>query len=270
MFGRRSDGKIAKDISNFDKMLPYIMSHRYDAQNFITQNIPSKPLRDYINAKKQDDIKLSIMTVILAAYIRTVGIHPELNRFVVNRKIYNRNTICVSFVVLRKEGETTIKIPFKGNETIFEISDIINSYVKNARNEEESTLVDKIIGTIFALPLVPATTVSILKWMDRHGMMPKSVLDASPFHSSLFFTNLASIKTNSIYHHIAEFGTVSVFVSMGNFFKQVELDKDGKPCEAEYIPLKIVTDERIGPGLMYARCFADLQKYMLHPELLEK
>ena len=270
MFGRRSDGKIAKGISNFDKMLPYLMAQRYDAQNFVTQNIPYEPIKDYLNAKKADKTKLSLMHVVLAAYIRTVAKHPELNRFVVNRKIYDRNSICVSFVVLRKEGETTVKIPFKGDETVFEVADIIDSCVKSARNEEESTLVDKIVSTIFALPLVPATTVSILKWLDRHNIMPKSVVDASPFHSSLFFTNLASIKMNSIYHHIAEFGTVSVFVSMGNRDKKVELDEDGKPFEAEYIPLKIVTDERICSGIVYTRCFADFRRYMLHPELLEE
>ena len=33
---------------------------------------------------------------------------------------------------------------------------------------------------------------------------------------SLGITNLASIRTNHIYHHCYEFGTTSVFMAMGN------------------------------------------------------
>lgn len=46
-------------------------------------------------------------------------------------------------------------------------------------------------------------------------MLPRKLIDLSPFHTSLFITNLASINTSFIYHHCYEFGTTSVFLCMG-------------------------------------------------------
>ncbi|MCL2433904.1 MAG: 2-oxoglutarate dehydrogenase [Clostridia bacterium] len=269
MFRRRADGRIAKDIPNFDKIIPYIMVRRYDAQNFVTQSIPHKPIKSYVNAKKAEGADMSLMSVILAAYVRTAAERPEINRFVMNRRIYARNSICVSFVVLRREGETAGKITFDGAETVFQVAQKVNACITAARKEEESNAVDKLLGAIFAMPLVPSAIVSILKWLDRHNMMPKSVIEASPFHTGMFFTNLASIRMPPAYHHLYEFGTTSIFTALGTPYKKLELDPDGKPVEVEYCPLNASLDDRICTGAAYARAFLTFRKYIMRPELLE-
>ncbi len=56
----------------------------------------------------------------------------------------------------------------------------------------------------------------LVKLMDRCGLLPRKIIDLSPFHTSLFITNLASINTEAIFHHCYEFGTTSVFVCMAS------------------------------------------------------
>ena len=58
--------------------------------------------------------------------------------------------------------------------------------------------------------------IGALRWADRHNLLPKALIKASPFHASLLISNLASIRTNHIYHHIYEFGTTSIAITMGN------------------------------------------------------
>ena len=102
--------------------------------------------------------------------------------------------------------------------------------------------------------------------MDRLGILPRKIIDLSPFHTSLFITNLASIKTRSIYHHCYEFGTTSVFVCMGK--PEVAFGREpGK--RKKVLPLGIVMDERICTGVEYARFAVTLRQLLMHPERLE-
>ena len=65
-------------------------------------------------------------------------------------------------------------------------------------------------------------------WMDKHGILPKGIIEASPFHTSLFLTNLKSIKMETVYHHIYNFGTTGIFVSMGKEKWEPEADQKTK------------------------------------------
>ena len=121
---RRADGKRLRDTDPMYTVAPFIMDKRYDAMNMITIDIPVDPIKEYLNEKRKQGINISHMSVILAAYIRTVKKFPELNRFVVNKKIYQRNELAVGMVVL-KAGQvdhgTMSKMYFNEDNTVFEV-----------------------------------------------------------------------------------------------------------------------------------------------------
>ena len=99
-------------------------------------------------------------------------------------------------------------------------------------------------------------------------MLPKSVIDASPFHISMVLTDLASIRTNSIYHHVYEFGTTSISMAMG-ITREIVKSREGQPQAVKVMPLGMVMDERITDGSYFAIAFHDFERYMKHPDLLE-
>ena len=270
----RKDGKRVRNLDPYFEIVPYIMNKRVDAQNMFHADIPLKTIDAFIKAKRAEGKYVSHLGLLIAAYLRMASQNPQINRFVVNKKIYARNHFCVSFVVLKKNmitGETAptvVKAHFKLNETVLEVSEKVKEIIINNSKTEYENPTDKLLKAIFHIPGLVSFAVGALKWLDKHGFLPRSVLEASPFHTSLFITNMASLKTNYIYHHTYEFGTTTVFIAMGKNTKNLEM-VDGQVEEVKYMPIGVVTDERIADGHYYSRCFREVEKYLKNPELLE-
>ena len=274
MFGRRSDGKEVKDSDSFFRLIPCIMKERNDSQVFFNQDIVITAIEDYIAEKANEGIKLSLMDVIFAAIVRIIGERPRLNRFAINGRIYERNEITISIAI--KKGlsddseETTLKVHFTGKENVFEVSNKLQEMINNNKNVEVQNGTDKLASTIAKIPTgLIKFTVGLLKWMDKNGFLPKSIINVSPFHTSAFVTNVGSIGIDSIYHHLYNFGTTSMFFAIGKKKKTYIFTED-EILKEKCINLAFVGDERICDGYYYAYSFRLLNKYLTHPELLEK
>lgn len=267
----RADGKKLRKIDPMYKVAPHIMSKRVDSMNMITIDIPYDPMHEYIMKKRKEGIKISHMALVIAAYVRTMAEYPELNRFVVNKKVYARNEIAVGMVVLQSledhEG-TMSKMYFEKNNTVFEVNDIINKYVEENRESPEKNSTEKIIKVLLSVPGLLRGGVNFLKFLDKHGLLPKAIINASPFHMSLGITNLASIRTNHIYHHCYEFGTTGMFMAMG-ITREIPVRKNGEITFVRSLPIGVTMDERICSGSYFATAFKALKKYLTYPELLE-
>ncbi len=268
----RADGKLLRHTDPMYRILSHVLKKRSDSMNFITIDIPLEPIEKYIRQKKQEGQSMSHMAVILAAYVRTLCEFPALNRFVVNKRVYSRNEIAVGMVVLRAGStgaETESKIYLQPEDTILDVENRIKKYVEDNRNVEGSNATDKIIEKLVGLPGLLRIAVNVLVWMDWHNLLPKSIIDASPFHASMVFTNLASIRTNHIYHHIYDFGTTSIAMAAGNT-REVPKRKGGEIVHEKCLPLGVVMDERIATGYYFSCAFRRMKEYLKNPVLLEE
>ncbi|HBZ63703.1 MAG TPA: hypothetical protein DEO89_03625 [Lachnospiraceae bacterium] len=267
----RADGKRLRNTDPMYTFAAYVMNKRVDSMNMVTLDIPYDPIQNYLNEKRKQGIAISHLGVIIAAYLRTAAEFPLLNRFIMNCKPYARNEFCVAMVVL-KSGEmdngTMSKMYFKMTDTIFDVNGKINEYVSDNREVPEKNGTEKMIKILLGAPGVLRVGVGLFKFMDKHRLLPKKVIDMSPFHNSLCISNLASIRTNHIYHHCYEFGTTSVFITLGNL-REVAKRKGGEVVFERCIPLGVVMDERICSGSYFALAFRRMRKYMRNPELLE-
>ncbi len=271
---KRSDGVLLKSLDPFVKIIPYIMERRSDAQNFSKHVVCVDAIDRYIQEKKKQGIGLSYLHLFIAAYVRVIDERPQLNRFVMNSRLYQRNKICISMAVKRSlrtddDEETTVKFEFTGKENIFEVIEIIDRMIAEAVAADSDTDTDKLAALIMSMPgIVTKLLVKTIKLMDRWNMLPASVIDASPFHTTVFFTYLKSINANYIYHHLYDFGTTGLFVALGKPRKMPMVHNDQvvvkKCCEIGY-----TMDERICDGLYFARSFRLLEKYLENPYLLE-
>lgn len=269
----RKDGKRVKNADPMYTIVPYIMNKRYDSMNMINLDIPVDPIKDYIKEKRSQGVYVSHLSVIIASYLRAMAHFPLLNRFIVNCKIYARKDIDCAMVVLKDEdGEmegTMSKIRLEEEDTILTVNDKLTKYIDKNREAKNKNSTDRMIKKLLAFPGLARFGVGLFKFMDKHGLLPAKVIDASPFHTSFTITNLASLRTNYIYHHIYEFGTTSVFIAMGNTREVPFRTKNGvefRTC----IPLGVVMDERICSGHYYAEAFKCMKKYLDNPRLLEK
>ena len=267
----RADGKRLRNTDPMYTVAAYVMSKRVDSMNMVTLDIPYDPIQEYLNKKRRKGVSLSHRGVIIAAYLRTAAEFPLLNRFIMNCKPYARNEFCVAMVVLKSgqmDNGTMSKMYFNMTDTIFDVNDTINKYVSDNREVPEKNGTEKMIKILLGAPGVLRVGVGLFKFMDKHGLLPKKVIDMSPFHNSLCISNLASIRTNHIYHHCYEFGTTSVFITMGNL-REVPRRSGGEIIFERCIPLGVVMDERICSGSYFALAFRKIRKYLRNPELLE-
>lgn len=266
----RADGKLVKDVNPEYRVACYIMRERNDAQNMIHLDIPVDPLNKYIRQKHGEGHNISHLAIIIAGYLRTCAEFKQLNHFVVNKKMYMHNDFTCGMVVL-KPGETDgtmSKMHFEFTDDIFAVQEKLDSYIAQNRQAGDTNATDKLVRFLLSVPGLANFGSSLLMWMDKHGMLPRSIIEASPFHCTFSITNLASIRTNYIYHHCYNFGTTSVFISMGNMVEVPTRSLLGVKT-VRCLPLGVTMDERIASGSYFATAFKRLKAYLSDPTQLE-
>jgi len=276
MFGRRPDGRRLKGVDPVVQITPYVMPMRCDAQVFLEHKLDYEMLSRYIARKAVEGEKVTFMQIIVAAYVRGVSQHPEINRFIKNKQFFSRNNLSEAFTLLKDSQnhdspETVTRIEFDPTDTLFDVRDRMIAAVEAARGEGEETVgfIDKLLKVVFALPGLPNVIVGLVRLLDRYGLAPKALIMELPFYSSMFITNNASIGLHHVWHHIYNFGTVSAFFGMGSILKEATVDAEGRTRMKRWLPIGVTVDERVTSGAHYAAFFADVVRCLNHPELLE-
>jgi hypothetical protein len=269
----RKDGtKVkTKDVDPNYKVMCHILSERNDAQNMVNLYIPMAPMSHYIREKKKEGVTVSHLALIIAAYLRTAAEFKKLNYFVVNKNLYCHNDFTCGMVVL-KPGEldgTMNKMHFEFTDDVLEVEKKIEDYIARNREAGETNSTDKLVRVLLSVPGLLRFGVSMYKWLDKHGLLSRKTIDASPFHCSFSISNLASIRTNHIFHHCYNFGTTSVFITMGNIVEVPKRGFAGAVTTERCLPLGVVMDERICSGSYFAAAFQRIKTYLADPRRME-
>lgn len=272
-WGDRYDGYRVRETDPLFYVIPHIMRTRLDSQVFFEEEIDISTLREFVLKHRADIPGLSTYHIIVAAVIRTIAQRPRLNRFVSGRKIYARNYLRASLAIKKSksdDAEEMLVMPeFTPYDTLCDIAGKFNKLVDEARTEDVGNQTDTIVRIINYLP---GSLVKFVVWairtLDSFGKMPKIINRLSPFHSSLFVTNVGSIGLNSIYHHLYEFGTTSMFLAIGKKETVRCIDGNGEASDKTVIKVRFVLDERICDGFYFATAIKHFKKIMKKPELL--
>lgn len=275
MFGLRNDGKnVSKQLDPMVLFTPLIMPTRCESMNQVTYPTEYEPMAAYIRKCNKAGINnISFMTILAAAFARTVYHHPSLNYFVMGNKIYSHKDLTVSLVVLKDTDDGSLqealaKITIDPKDTVFQVAEKMEREVALAKKADEKNATSNFAGTLLRIPVLPTLIVWLARLTDRLGILPRFINKISPFHCSLFITNMMSIGLPSIYHHLYNFGTCSVFMSVGKPERQT-VTVGGNAARKLMLPLGFVTDERICGGAEYAIGAHTMLNYLKNPELLE-
>jgi hypothetical protein len=271
--GDRYDGWRVRKVDPVFSVIPYILRTRMDAQNYFEERIPIENIEAFIKEHKEDLPGLSIMHIIIAAMVRLVSQRPNLNRFVVWNKIFARNYFNISLVVKRSlsdDGEETLIKPyFQMTDTLYDVVNKIQKELDENQQVGQQNSGDAISKYLGLLPdFLMRTVVFLFMWLDKVGLLPRVIEQASPWHCSLFLTNIGSIGIESIYHHLYEFGNCSVFAAMGRKSQRHTVSRSGEVKPYKSILLKFVVDERICDGFYYASSLRMLNKIFQNPDQL--
>jgi len=276
-WGDRSDGHKLNNVDTIYQLVPYIMKTRLDSQVFFEESLDYSKIEGMLHKlRREGHGNIRTMDVLIAATLRTMAQRPRLNRFVCGSKIYARNSYTVSIAIKRDLSdngeETTVKVDFDPTDSLFDVVEKMEKVLSDNKQVNSENNTDVFAGVVCRMPsFLLKTVVNFIMWLDRCGLLPKSIIKISPFHSSFFITNIGSIGLKSVYHHLYEFGTTSLFLALGTKEKELVLDDDKVPVEKRVMKLKVVIDERISDGFYNAVSMKVLKRILRAPEtLLEK
>lgn len=276
-WGDRSDGRKLRTINPVQIVGNYVMPSRVPASNFVRDTVEITAMERYIREKRRQGLKsFGITHVFLAAYVRCVARYPAVNRFLSGQQVFSRDED-IQFCMMVKEematdaGESAMKLHLSPSDTVEDIYRKFNEQVERIKGAGDASDFDK---TAKALSLIPGLffkfAIWLLKTMDYFGLLPKFLLEVSPFHGSVFFTSMGSLGIPPIVHHLYDFGNLPVFVAFGCKYRRNELDSEGNVVQRKYVDYTVNTDERICDGFYFATVLKYMKKLLAHPERLDE
>ncbi|MBE6774536.1 MAG: hypothetical protein E7544_10040 [Ruminococcaceae bacterium] len=273
-FGDRKDGRRLRTIDPMSVVSPYIMGTRSGCQNQLTDSFDTEECEKYLTDKKKDGVKgLSLMHIIIAAYLRTVSQYPAINRYIAGQRIYSRDKVIISLVIKRElkleSPDTVIKVEFSPRDTIMDVYEKFNKAIDEYRSDPGSSF-DNLAKVLNFFPgLVLKFAIGTLRFMDYFGWLPYSLQKLSPFHASLFITSMGSLGIPAVCHHLYDFGNLPVFIAFGAKKKVNVLNDDGVVEKHGMVDTTFVLDERICDGYYFATAYKYLRRFFKNPALLE-
>ena len=264
-----------KTISPMSAVLPFIMVNRTGSQNFISDSVDIEKVEKYIKEKQTQGMQnISMMHVMIAAYIRLVSQRPALNRFIRGQRVWTRKNVEVSLTIKKEMSldspDTVVKITLPPSATLEDVYTALNNEIVSYRDNPGGDF-DDTARAFTRLPgLIFKFAVASLRFLDYFGLMPKAIAKVSPFHCSYFITSMGSLGIPPIYHHLYDFGSCPVFFSFGAKRRAYEIDNTGLVRRRQYMDFTFVLDERICDGYYYASALKLLKNILKNPWQLDE
>ena len=273
-WGDRIDGRQVRTAQVMEQITAYFMPNRTGANNLFYESVEITELERYIRRKRKEGLTgFSITHAVLAAYVRTVAKYPAINRFIAGQRIYSSGEDVVVCMTVKKEltaeaPDSLIKVHLHPADTAADVYRKFNEKVNEAKNEMETTA-DAAVASFMMIPrLILKFAICLLKCLDYFGLVPKFLLEISPFHGSVYFTNVGSLGIKPVFHHLYDFGTVPAFCAFGRKRRAEEI-KDGQIVERKYLDLTFNLDERICDGFYYASVIKYFLRLLTRPDVLD-
>lgn len=276
--GDRKDGRWVKDTPGLQTIMAHLMPNRADCEIYLHDTFDATEIMKYLEQRNAEntEYKTTMFHCIITILARMVNERPLMNRFIQGGRTYERDKISLSFVCKRRftdHAEEALMVLVPGQtDTIHEISKKIVGDVKETRKSEHSTGgVDALLDTLARLPRpLLALLIRIIRFLDYWGINPDFITAGDPNYTTILCSNLGSIKCPSVYHHLNNYGTNSIMVTIGTIHKEELLMPDGHKEIRDCLDIGVTLDERIGDGFYFARSLKLVKHIFAHPELLEK
>ena len=276
-WGDRRDGHWVKDAPGINVVMSCLYPKRTDSEVYLHLEVDITDLLRYIEEKNGPgaEYKTTLFHCIVAIVARAVNERPKLNRFVQGARTYERDEITISFVAKRRftdhSEEALMVYKAKGSDTLADISRRIVGEVHEMREQKQAEGLDDILNKFGRLPRpLLMLIVRTVRWLDFWGKVPKVFTEGDPNYTTVLISNLGSIKCPAVYHHLNNYGTNSVLLTIGAMHKTPTVMPDGSVQVRDFVDIGATLDERIGDGFYFARSLKLIQYICAHPELLDR
>lgn len=271
---RRYEGVPVAGESATRQTMPFLMRGRNESIVMLEQRVDVTELMAWLARENAglEEKRVSFFQVVLAAIVRTLGMRPKMNRFVVGQRLYQRKWLDVSFAVKKRLADdasmSAVKVRFEGHDTLETVARRVDEAIGRGR-EVKGTSSESEMRLFLMLPrLLRRLAMGVLRTLDYFNLMPGAMIRSDELYTNIFLANLGSVGMEAPLHHLYEWGTCPLFGTIGRIAKEPVVDEFGEVAVKEVCCFKWSFDERITDGFYCARSL-DLFKHLLaHPELL--
>ena len=276
-FGDRPDGHYVK-APGLQTVMGYLFPKRTDCEVYLNDKLDATNLIKYLEKKNAEhpEYKTTIFHCALTSIDRIIRERPLLNRFIQGYRMYEREEISLSFVAKRRfadgANESLMVLVPKDDDNIDSISRKIVGDVTEMRKSEVATGgIDDLLDKFAAIPRIFLIgIIRIIRWLDFWGINPEFLTEGDPNYTTVLASNLGSIKCPSVYHHLNNYGTNSIMITIGTLHKEEMIMPDGHKEIRDVIDFGATLDERIADGFYFAKSIRLLRHIFENPELLDK
>ena len=272
---KRHDGTYLGKLHFFTQLMPYLMPTRTEAAIYYEQDFDITKALEYVRKRKADPggPKISLFYLILYAGTRVIAQRPKMNRFVSGFRFYQRNRISFNFVAKRElsdEGEElNVTMSFSPFLSLEGFCQKIDTYISSLKKGESSNS-EKLNAFISSLPrFIIKFILGGVRFLDYHNALPKSIIAALPFYTTIFFANVGSVGIDAPFHHTFEIGNCGIFCVIGKIRKENCLKDNGTVETKDKVKITFTFDDRITDGIYCARAVEMLRDLVENPEKLE-
>ncbi len=270
--GDRRDGTLIRDIDAMHYIMPLMYPNRCDNEAYMKLSVDITKTEEYIKEfnKAHPDTRIAIFDVVISAILKIIRLRPQLNRFICNQTLYQRNNLTAAFTVkkdFRDDGDETLaRIVASDSDNLESLSAQIRQQIDACKTQnDQSTEAMNFIMKIPGKHIISKIAI----FLDKHGWMPQAAIATDPYQCSVVLTNLGSIGMDIGYHHLMNWGTNSIFVVVGTKKFKPHYDQEGNVTMIKELDLSFTIDERISDGFYYGRSMKLLKQLIENPQLLE-
>lgn len=277
-FGDRRDATLIRKQDSMHLIMPMVYPNRCDNEAFISERIDLTNIDKYLEKRNAEnpEFKFTLFHLVVAAILKTIILRPKLNRFIANKNNYQRNTYSASFVIKKQFSDSSEEgmafVYATEDSTLDSLHEELYRQIYREKNSSGAS--NSTSDTMDLLNKLPRWFVKFFIWLmrqlDRHGIVPQSIIEADPYYASVILSNLGSIKLRSGYHHLTNWGTTSIFVVVGEMKERIFRSENGEEEYRNSVDLGLTIDERIADGFYYSKSVKILKYILEHPECLER
>lgn len=279
MYRRRSDGVHLGNIPAHTRLVPYIMPSRVGGTIFSEQEVDITDTLTFLRKFNRRQVsenktKITFFQLFITAIVRTIALKPKLNRFTIGYRMWQRNHIGINFVAKKQLTENAEEIWVLGDYSPFStLENTADTFKERLRKATRGAGNDSENLNVLLLKF-PRLVIRLLFWLirkvDSWNMMPRFLIKGSPFHGSVCITNVGSVGVEAPYHHLYDFGTCGIFVSLGIVRREWRPDSRGKMRQRDVVKVVYAFDDRICDGIYSGRAIILLRDLVEKPEALLK
>lgn len=277
-YGDKPDARYIRDVPGLTTIMFHIMPKRTESEVYLYDKIDATDLLKFIEKKNagHPNYKTTVFHCFVLAVARMIRERPKMNRYVQGRRLYERDEISMSFLAKRRFAddaeEAFMMVVPKDYDNIDTVSHKIYGDLTEVRRHEHSTGgMDATVDSFAKIPrLLLMIVVRIIRWLDFWGLVPKALKEGDSNYSTVLLSNLGSIKGPAVYHHLNNYGTNSIMITVGTLHKEEMVMPDGTKQIRDVLDFGATLDERIADGFYFVRSLRLVKYIFAHPELLDK